>query len=161
MQCHQLEKFVLGLIAGKSTPQVQAEMQAHRANCLKCAQFYQNYVHLRQQIKSQLSISAPETLVKNTLAVCHQELDRDPAFRPVSTVQLRLQRVIAGILFLITILGLWWLLPVIYNFVQNSRLTFPVFCLIGVIGQNLIMLLVMPLILNRYKPVRNWSFQLN
>ncbi len=164
MQCHELEKLVLGLTAGKSDPRVQTEMQAHLANCPKCSQFYQNYIHLQQQIKSQLSILTPASLVQKTVAVCHQELDRVPlasAFRPMATVQWWLPRVITVILWLITMLGLLWILPVISNLVQNTRLTWQVCGLIGVILQNLITLLFLPVILKRYNPVRKWSLQLN
>jgi hypothetical protein len=154
MKCKDVEKVIIALSAHEVDETTKAEIENHVDSCPNCSKFQQNLNVMKDRIRK---IDFPEpsnSLISKTLELCHSELNRQRQ----NSLHLQLipdtmptpNFIWAAVVAIVTI-SIVWFFPVLKEFILGQHYSEQTIWVLTIVVQNVIMLLLAPIILRRVR----------
>jgi len=150
MKCKQIEKILILESVDELDLKNQAEFQQHLSDCPECNRFRTELIKTRQMIANLEPPVLPPQIEKTTIELCHSELRqlelvRKPLRELSEPAQIPIP--IWACLILMVFLFTAWATPVLKELIQSQLFSVSTFIIFALLFQNIIMLLLAPLLL--------------
>jgi len=163
MRCKQAEKLLIEAATTTLTPARKAALDFHLASCSRCRSFADHLMKMRTGIDDMKNKQPSLQLAENTLLLCrqklHEQFERQPAGTLQTTVVTTPKWLFAAIVVLLS-LTIAWALPVIQDLVTKKLITNQTILCFILFAQNMIMLLLTPILVRMRKVDHNPGSQL-
>lgn len=159
MSCRKIERWIIESSEGDLSPEKLSELQQHLSQCTKCARFEEDLQKMRIGLNQlppplpSLELERRTRLICQTSLISHKKLERK-ATLPFPLTPL--PKTIWAALILITILTLIWALPSLKQFPLDQTSSFRAWMVLGIIIQNVTMLILSPLLLRQHRWRKQW-----
>lgn len=159
MNCKQAEELMIDPSQTALDPALQADLAAHLSNCPGCASFRAQFLLIQQGINAIKDPIPSKQLLQDTSSLCHNELIGQTGVIFAENVHRSTANtpkyiwVAPVVLLIITIV---WALPILKELANNQIMTQQTVFVFTIIVQNILMLILAPLLLRRFNLKSNW-----
>jgi len=152
MKCKQVENLIIDADEETFNERVKSDLENHIRSCSSCANLVKNIKSIRDNEKRLTTIEPSSSLVKDTLELCHLELNqKDQVVTSFSQSKLEAPNFIWATIIAIVIFSIIWFFPVLKELIKENIISDHTIWIFVIIVQNIIMLLFAPLIFNKIK----------
>lgn len=153
MKCKKIKKLIIDFSAQKISKANSRIMAEHINQCNDCYRFQQELLLMRQSIKTIEKPMLPHSVEKRTRARCIAEItsgDIEKALYPPPFGWLKVPKVIWVAVLILTILTLIFIVPFFGELSTRDSLSPQALYTLILIIQNTLMLILSPLLIQRY-----------
>ena len=146
MKCQDIETILIDASGERLPPEKTETVSSHLLKCPECRRLQKDLETMRKALRQAQFPSPPAAIIRETRALCLEEFKKRSL--PL------LPAYIWAVLLLITVLTGIILVPLVENFSLEPPLNFQTLTVIGLLIQNITMLLFSPLLIQHFRPVR-------
>jgi anti-sigma factor RsiW len=150
MRCQDVERLILE--TRELTPEERAAVEAHQAQCAKCASFGAFWRGLHAGFGKAPGPRLPAELAERIRRAAHAEILLGPGGR-AGRARAEARPAVPGFIWAafaaITVLTLGFLIPEVQDFIENQKLTLGTALVLIILLQNTLTLLFAPVVLRR------------
>ena len=151
MNCKQIKKIIIESSLNDLNQKTKSELTTHLSGCSKCANVYKTILLVRDNIDKSSEILPSDELQKRTIELCHEELANKQVFEPQSSrSQITLPKFIWVTITLLLSLTIFWIFSVLIANNLPEELSIQNTWAILLISQNILMLILSPILLKKY-----------
>jgi hypothetical protein len=160
MSCRKMEKWIIESSEEDLSPEKLSELRQHLSHCTRCARFKEDLQKIRIGLNELPSPLPSVELERRTRLMCQTALNHLKKAERKATLLIPLSplpKTVWAALILIIILTSIWALPSLKQFPLDQTSSFHAWMVLGIIIQNVTMLIFSPLLLRKHRWRKQWT----